>query len=52
VIKDKRVISLDAVPVSLWPALGKENWYFYTRHPNNNDRTYYFKGVKYYIDMR
>ena len=25
------------VPISLWPMLGKENRYFYTKHPNNND---------------
>ena len=32
------MIILYAVPISLWPMLGKENRYFYTRHPNNNDR--------------
>ena len=37
-IKDKRMITLYAVPISFWPILGKENQYFYTRHPNNNDR--------------
>ena len=31
--KDKRMIFLYAVPT-----LGIENNYFYTRHPNNNDR--------------
>ena len=34
---DKRMIILYAVPISLWPLLGKENLYFYTRHPNNNE---------------
>ena len=33
-----RIIILYAVPISLWPTLGKENRYFYTRHPNTNDR--------------
>ena len=37
ITKDKRMIILYAVPISLWPTLGKENCYFYTRHPNNND---------------
>ena len=37
-IKDKRMIILYAVPISLWPMLGKENQYFYTRHSHNNDR--------------
>ena len=37
-IKDKRMIILYAVPISLRPMLGKENRYFYTNHPNNNDR--------------
>ena len=32
------MIILYAVPISLWPTLSKENRYFYTRHPNNNDR--------------
>ena len=36
--KDIRIIILYAVPISLWPTLGKENRYFYTRHPNTNDR--------------
>ena len=31
--KDIRIIILYAVPISLWPTLGKENQYFYTRHP-------------------
>ena len=35
--KDKRMIILYAVPISRWPTLGKENLYFYTRQPNNND---------------
>ena len=39
-IKDKRMIILYAVPISLWPTLDKENRYFYTRDPNNNDRWY------------
>ena len=30
------MIILYAVPFSLWPMLGKENQYFYSRHPNNN----------------
>jgi hypothetical protein len=38
VVKDKRTIILNAVPISLWPMLGKENRYIYTRHSNNNDR--------------
>ena len=38
IIKDKRTIILYAVPISLWPMLGKENWYSYTMHSNNNDR--------------
>ena len=32
------MIILYALPISLWPKLGKENRYFYIRHPNNNDR--------------
>ena len=35
--KDKRMIILYAVPIPLWRMLGKENRYFYTRQPNNND---------------
>ena len=38
ITKSKRMIILYSVPISLWPMLGKENRYFYTRHPNNNDR--------------
>ena len=30
--KDKGVTILYAVPISLWPLLSKENWYFYTRY--------------------
>ena len=36
--KDKRMLILYSVPISLWPTLGKENRYLYTRHPNNNYR--------------
>ena len=36
-VKDKSMIILNAVPISLWPMLGKENKYFYTKHSNNND---------------
>ena len=32
------MLILYVVPISLWPMLGKEIWYFYTRHPKNNDR--------------
>ena len=32
--KDIRIIIVYSVPISLWPTLGKENRYFYTRHPN------------------
>ena len=32
------MIILYAVPISLWPMMGKENQYFYTGHPKNNDR--------------
>ena len=32
------MIIIYALPISFWPTLGKENRYFYTRHPNNNDR--------------
>ena len=35
-IKDKRMIFFICC-VSLWPMLGKEIWYFYTRHPKNDD---------------
>ena len=34
--KDKRMIILHAVPISIWPMLGKENRYFHTRHSNSN----------------
>ena len=34
--KDIRIIIVYSVPISLWPTLGKENRYFYTRHPNTN----------------
>ena len=37
-IKDKSMIILYAVFISLWPMLGKEISYFYTWHPKNNDR--------------
>ena len=37
ITKDIRMIIVYAVPISLWPLLGKENRYFYTRHPNTND---------------
>ena len=36
--KDKRMIVLYAVLISLWPMLGKEHRLFYTRHLNNNGR--------------
>ena len=36
-IKDKRIIILYAVAISLWLMLGKEIWYFYAGHPKNND---------------
>ena len=36
--KDKRMIILYALSISLWPMLGKENPFFYTRYSNNNDR--------------
>ena len=36
--KDKRMIILYAVPISLKPMLGKENRFIYTRLSNNNDR--------------
>ena len=36
--KDKRMIILYVVPISLWSMLGKENCFFYTRQSNNNDR--------------
>ena len=36
--EDNKMIILYAVPISLWPMLGKENRYFYTRHSYNNDR--------------
>ena len=39
--KDKRMIILYAVPISLWPMLGKENRYFYTRYPKYNDHWSY-----------
>ena len=35
------MIILYAVPISLLSTLGKENRYFYTRHPNINDRWLY-----------
>ena len=35
------MIILYVVPISLWPMLGKENRYFYTRHSNNDDRWLY-----------
>ena len=35
--KDKRMIILHAMPISLWPMLGKEKRYFYTRYSDNND---------------
>ena len=38
ITKDKRMIIVYALSISLWPKLGKENRYFYTRHSNNNDR--------------
>jgi hypothetical protein len=37
------MIILNAVPISLWAMLGKENLYLYTRHYNNNDRWSYLK---------
>ena len=32
------MITLYVVPIFFWPMLGKESRYFYTRHPNNDDR--------------
>ena len=38
-VKNIRIIILYLVPISLWPTPSKENRYFYTRHPNTNDRS-------------
>ena len=41
------MIILYAVPISLWPKLGKENRDFYSRHPYNNDRWFYITYTNY-----
>ena len=47
--KNKRMIILYAVPISLWPMLGKENQYFFFRHPHNNDRWHYITFQVIYV---
>ena len=44
------------VHISLWPMLGIENRYIYTRHSSNNDRTVYtqplYKQLRYKLELQ
>ena len=43
------MIILYALPISIWPMLGKEKKYFYTRLSNNNDRCVQFTNNNLYF---